>query len=111
MELQIPHSICAKVQKESVFCRKAGSNQGDNKDIVPVEGCRNNRRGSMPRSYPSTSKYPTEDERIRIYGIFKRKKQLNDIPEVWEYEICISEQRILVQRVLCRYGGKEHQSY
>ena len=54
----------------------------------------------MPRSHPFTSKHSTQNECVRIYGIFKRKKQLNDIPEVREHEICISEQGILVQRVL-----------
>ncbi len=65
----------------------------------------------MPRSHPFTSKYSTQNECIGIYGISKRKKQFNDIPEVWECEICITEQGILVQRILCRYGRKEHKSH
>ena len=34
-------------------------------------------------------KIPPQNERVRIYGILKREKQLNDIPEVREHEICI----------------------
>ena len=30
----------------------------------------------MPRSHPSTSKYPAEDERIGIYGVSKGKSSL-----------------------------------
>ena len=35
-----------------------------------------------------------------------REKQLANIPEVREHEICISKSRVLVQRILCRYGRK-----
>ena len=65
---------------------------------------------SMPRSHPFTGRYSAQDKRIGIHGVSKREKQLNDIPEVREYEICISEQGILVQRVLCGYGREEHKS-
>lgn len=111
MELQIPYRICAKIQKESIFCRKKGSNQRNTENIVPVEGGGDNRGRGMPGSYPFTNKYSAQNECVGIYGISKRKKQLNDIPEVREHEICISEQGILVQRVLCRYGRKGHKSH
>lgn len=110
MELQISYRIFPKVQKESIFCRETGSNQRNIKDVMSVEGSRDCRRRGMPGSHPFTGKYPAQDERIGIHGVSKREKQLNDIPEVREYEICISEQGILVQRVLCGYGGEEHKS-
>ena len=100
MELQISYRICAKVQKESIFCRETGSNQRNIEDVMPVEGSGDHRRRGMPRSHPFTGKYSAQDKRIGIHGVSKREKQLNDIPEVREYEICISEQGILVQRVL-----------
>ena len=31
----------------------------------------------------------TENECIRIYGIFEGQKQSDDIPEVGQYEICV----------------------
>ena len=77
---------------------------------MPVEGSRDRRGRGMPGSHPFTGKYPAQDERIGIHRVSKREKQLNDIPEVREYEICISEQGILVQRVLCGYGREEHKS-
>ena len=43
----------------------------------------------MPESYTSVTEYPVQNERFVIYGIFKRKKQFNDIPEVWKYEFCL----------------------
>ena len=64
----------------------------------------------MPRSYPSSSKYTTENERIGIHGVSKREEQFDDIPEIRGYEICISKPGILVQRVLRGYSGKEHKS-
>ena len=35
----------------------------------------------MPKLYTFTSKYTAKDEHIRVYGIFKRKKQFDDISE------------------------------
>ena len=49
-----------------------------------------------PDSYTYVGKYPAQNERFGIYGIFKRKKRIIDIPEVGEYEICIPKPRILV---------------
>ena len=45
--------------------------------------------GNMPRPYPPAVEHTAKDECIRIYGIPKRKKQSNDIPEIREHEICI----------------------
>ena len=41
-----------------------------------MEGSGNNRRRNMSRSYSFAIKYPAENERFGIYGIFERKKQL-----------------------------------
>lgn len=43
----------------------------------------------MPRPYPPAVEHTAKDECIRIYGIPKREKQSNDIPEIREHEICI----------------------
>ena len=39
-----------------------------------MEGSGNNRRRNMSRSYSFATKYPAENERFGIYGIFERKK-------------------------------------
>ena len=64
----------------------------------------------MSRPYTYAGKYTTQNECFGIYGILKGKKQFDDIPKMGEYEICIPKQGILVQGVLCRYRGKEHES-
>ena len=38
----------------------------------------------------------TKNERFRVHGIFEREKQFDDISKMGEYEIQISESRILV---------------
>ena len=60
--------------------------------------------------FSSFGKHSTKAERVQFYGVSKREEQLADIPKIREYEVCISEQRILVQRILCRYSGKEYES-
>lgn len=54
----------------------------------------------MSRPHPSAFKYTAKNKCVWIYGVFEREKQSNDIPEVREYEICISESGVLVQRIL-----------
>ena len=77
---------------------------------MPVEGSRDNRRGSMPGSYTPAVKYPAQNERVRIYGIPEREKQSDDIKEIRKHEICIPKPRILVQGILCGYSRKEYKS-
>ena len=77
---------------------------------MPMERCRYNRRRNMPRPYTFIIKHTTENECIRIYGIFEGKEQPNDISKIWEYEICIPKSRVLVQRILCRYSRKKYNS-
>ena len=64
----------------------------------------------MPGSYTHTSKYPAQNERFGIYGIFERKERNVDILEMGEYEVCVPTSRILVQGILRRYRGEEHES-
>ena len=62
----------------------------------------------MPGSYPPSAKYSAEAECIGIYGVSEGEEQSDDIPAIWKHEVCISQQRILVQRILRRYGGQEY---
>ena len=50
----------------------------------------------MPRSCTHAVGDTTKNERFRVYGIFEREKQFDDISKMGEYEIQISESRILV---------------
>ena len=45
----------------------------------------------MSRPCTSFGKHSAQTERIKFYGISKRKEQLADIPKIREYEVCISE--------------------
>ena len=63
-----------KYRRKVFFAEKKGSNQRNTKDAMSVERRRNHRRRSMSRSHPFTSKYPTKNECIRVYGVSKGKK-------------------------------------
>ncbi len=50
----------------------------------------------MSRPYSYAGEYPAQNERFGIYGIFERKKCIDDISEMGKYEVCIPKLRILV---------------
>ena len=74
MELQVPYSICAKIQTEGVFRRKTPGDKRNTTETMPMEGCRNYRRRSMPGSHTYVSEHPAQNERFGVYGIFEREK-------------------------------------
>ncbi len=47
-----------------------------------MERRRSNRRRNMSGPYTYVSKYPAQNERFGIYGIFEREEQFDDIPEI-----------------------------
>ena len=63
---------------------------------MQVEGSGDHRRRGVPGPYPSAAKYPAQNERFGIHGIFEGKEQSDDFPEIWEHEICVPKPRILV---------------
>ena len=63
---------------------------------------------NMSRSRTSSGEYPAQNERSGIHGISEREKQPDDISEMGEHEVCISQPRILVQGILCRYSRGKH---
>ena len=65
-------------------------------NLMPMEGSRDNRRRNLSGSCSLTVKYPAQNERFGIYGIFKGKEQLDDISKIREHEVCIPKPRILV---------------
>ena len=82
MGLQVSYSICAQIQKKSILRRKEIGNRRNNKTIMSVEGSRYNRGRGVSRPHPYAGKYPAQNERIGIYGIFKREKCTIDISEM-----------------------------
>ena len=50
----------------------------------------------MCRPYTYAGKYPAQNERFGIYGIFKREKFSYDFSKMGQYEDCIPKPRILV---------------
>ena len=64
----------------------------------------------MSGSYTYSCVAATQNERFGIYGVSERKECNNHISEMGKYEICIPKSRILVQRILCGYGGEKHKS-
>lgn len=49
---------------------------------MPMERSRSDRGRDMSQSYTHVGKYPAQNERSRIHGIFEREKQLDDISEM-----------------------------
>ena len=110
MELQVPYRICAKISAKSLFRREANGDQRNIEEVMPVERSRNYRGRSMPGSYTYAGEHPAENERFGIYGIFEGEECVAHISEMGEYEVCIPKPRILVQGILRRYRGEEHES-
>ena len=54
----------------------------------------------MSGSHTYAGQYPAQNERFGIYEVSQGKKCIVDIPEIWEYEVCIPKSRILVQGIL-----------
>ena len=64
----------------------------------------------MSGSCPHAGKYPAQNERFGIHGIFEREERDDYISKMGKYEIRIPKPRILVQGILCGYGREECES-
>lgn len=62
----------------------------------------------MPGSCSYAGGNPSKNLCCEFRGIFEREKLVANISEVGEHEIQISQQRVLVSRLLCRHGREEH---
>ena len=82
MELQVSYSVCAKIQAKSILRRKKVRNKRNTTKTVPVERSRNSRRGSVPGSHTYAGKYPAQNERFGVHGVFERKKLVDDISKM-----------------------------
>ena len=110
MELQVSYSVCPQISTESILRRAQKGSAGNIKEVVGVEKRGDHRTRSMSGSYTYSCVAATQNERFGIYGVSERKECNNHISEMGKYEICIPKSRILVQRILCGYGGEKHKS-
>ena len=74
MELQVPYRVRTKIQEESILWRKADRDTRDTAKAVPVERSGGDRGRDMPGSYPYAGKYPAQNERCGIHGVFEREE-------------------------------------
>ena len=109
VELQVSHSVRAEVSEKSILCGKTTLDRSDTKTVMQVERGNDTGSGSMPGSCAYACGDTSEVQCFAIHGISEREKQPDDIREMGKHEVQVSEQRILVQRILCRYGRKEHE--
>ena len=77
---------------------------------MPIERGGDNRGRSVSRSHTYVGEHPAQNERFGIYGMPERKKRTFDISKVGEHKIYIPKPRVLVQGILRRYRGEEHES-
>ena len=82
MELQIPHSICAKAQEKSVLPRETGSSGEDIKTTMRMERSKYNTSRSMPRSCAYAGGDTAKDSSSKFHGVAERKKQPDAVREV-----------------------------
>lgn len=68
------HVVFAPKYRRKVFFQEKREDIRDIIKTLSMEGRGNNRRRNMSRSYSFAIKYPAENERFGIYGIFERKK-------------------------------------
>ena len=90
-----------------VFAPKVG-NRSNIEEIMQLERDKYNRSGGMCRSCAYVDRDTAEILSIRDNGLFKGEEQFDNLREMGKFEVQIPKQRVLVQRVLCRYGRKEY---
>ena len=107
VELQIPYSICAKVSEKGILRRKESRGRSDITATLRMEGSTDSTGRSMPGSCAYAHRNTAKGGSIKFHGIPQGKEQPDDLREVSRIEVQVPEPRILVQRVLCRYGREE----
>ena len=91
------HIVFAPKFRRKVFFNEK---RADIREIIRTlcqwKGGRNHRGRDLSGSYPSAAEHSAKILGFGFYGISEGKKQLNDLPKVWEHEIRIPKPRILV---------------
>ena len=103
------HIVFAPKYRRKVFFLETVGSKRNTSTIVSMERGRDYRGRSMPGSYTYAGEHPAQNERFGFYGISQRQERTSDLPKVGEYEICIPKPRVLVQGILRRYRGEEHE--
>ena len=75
MELQISHSVCAKVSAKGILSGEESSNRKDLTAAMRMERGTDYRSGSVSGAYPYAGRKTTEDGSIKFYGISEREEQ------------------------------------
>ena len=107
MELQVPHSICAEVSKESILRGKAARDRRNIEDIVQLEKDKDSRSRGVPGPRAYAGRDTSEGGGVELHGVSKGEEQSDDLREVPGIAIQVQKPGILVSRVLRRYSGKE----
>ena len=82
MELQVPHSICAEVSKESILRGQAARDRRNIEDIVQLEKDKDSRSRGVPGPCAYAGRDTSEGGSVELHGIPKGKEQSNDLREV-----------------------------
>ena len=75
---------------------------------MPVEGGGDSRGRGMCGPHPHAIGDTAEVQCIECDGLSQGEEQPDDLREVGEHEIQVSEPGVLVPRVLCGHGREEH---
>ena len=96
-----------KYRRKVFFWRETRGHRENTEAVMRMEGDRDNRGRSMPGPCAYAGKYTAKDCSIEFHGIPEREEQPNDLRTIREPEIQVQGKRILVPRILRRYGGQE----
>ena len=79
MEMQIPHSICAKVQETEYLREDKGGYRADIKETVRTKRSGDNRGPGMFRPHPYDGEYTTKLKCSAVCWVSEGKKFADDI--------------------------------
>ena len=87
LELQISHSVCAKVQKENILRRKERRNRENIERTERMERSKHNRGRGLPRAHTYVGGNPPKNECIKFHGFSEREKQFDNTRTICKFEI------------------------
>ena len=105
--MQISYCICTKVSQEGILWRKATGNRRDFANAVQLEENQDHRSRGVSGPCAHAGGDTAESGSIELYGVPEGEEQPDDLRKISGIVVQVSEQGVLVQRVLCGYSGKE----
>lgn len=103
------YSICAEVSPKNILWRKARSGRKSITAVAWMERREDSGSRGVPRSCSNAVGDTAETVRLKFHGISERQEQHNAVWAIRRVKVQVSKQRVLEQRVLCGYGGKERE--